>query len=116
MDIAKRVGKALKLRAKGAETRHVVSFGIGVARAMYANACDQDSAHVLRCVEALLGFYLTFGVEPYPADVVQKACLQVADAYVWLRQEAVGSGTHAWAMKPKLQMFMEWRVFQAQEM
>ena len=90
MDMVRRVGKAPKLRAKGAETRHVVSFGVEVARAMHAHACDQYSAQVLRRVEGLLEFYLTFGVEPYPTEVAQKACL-VADACgsisCWLKQK-----------------------------
>ena len=66
VDMIKRDGKAPKMRAKGAETRHLVPFALEVATAMHALLDTTHSLTVLQCVSALLDFCMTFGISPCP--------------------------------------------------
>ncbi len=72
-EMIKQKGKAPKLRAKGAETRHLVPFGLEIATALHA---AEESAHtltVLKCISALFDFYMCLGVSPFPKEEAQRA-------------------------------------------
>ena len=113
LDMLKRDGKAPKLRAKGAETRHVAPFALEIATAMYANDPNEHTNNVLKCVSGLMDFYMIMGMEPYPVAEAKVACEQMCTAYVALHDATI---PNRWALKPKIHMFMEMALFQTEEL
>ena len=115
-DMVRSEGKSPKLKAKGAETRHVVPFALEIATALHAQYGNKHSENVLRCVSGLMDLYMTFGIRPFPTINAQKATQTVATAYVELNKEAVKLGNDLWRIKPKIHMFMELGFFQSEEL
>ena len=116
LDMLKKDGKAPKLRARGAETRYVVPFALEIAVAVHAEIQSEHTHNVLMCVSALMDFYMTFGVRPFPKDDAKIACLNAAHYYVLLAEEASSEDKRAWVIKPKLHIFMEMGMFQVDEL
>ena len=108
----KRDGKSPKLRAKGAETRHLVPFALEVTAAMHAKLGTTHSLTVYKCVSALMDYYMTFGVHPFPAAAAKAATLNFCILYRALHDEARRSGAMTWNIKPKLHMFQELGEYQ----
>ncbi len=106
-DMVRRQGKAPKLRAKGAETRHLVPFGVEIACAMHAANPTTHTLTVYKLASALLDFYTTLGIQPFPVKDAKSACRSICCLYVALHDEAVANGKTAWAVKPKLHLFQE---------
>ena len=73
-DMVRRQGKAPKLRAKGAETRHLVPFGVEIACAMHAANPTTHTLTVCKLASALLDFYMTLGIQPFPVKDAKSAC------------------------------------------
>ena len=115
-EMIKRDGKAPKLRSKGAESRHIVPFALEIATAMHANGPNDHTLTVLRLVSALMDFYMTLGVRPYPVELAKKACRAVCLLYVALNEEAVAAGKDAWRVKPKLHIFQEMGEYQTEQL
>ena len=63
-DMIRRDGKALRLVAKGAKTKHVVPFALEIAVALHAAKGDEHSYKVLQCVSGLLDFYMCSAMKP----------------------------------------------------
>ena len=116
MDMVRRDGKAPRLRAKGAETKHIVPFALEIATAQYAANEDDHAMNVLQCVSGLLDFYMASGLRPYPWKLAQDACRTVSTAYVKLHAEADANDVLAWRIKPKLHIFMELGLYQTSEL
>ena len=81
-DMIRRNGKALRLVAQGAETKHVVPFALEIAVALHAAKGDEHSHKELQCVSGLLDFYMCSTMKPYPVQSAQDATRIVATAYV----------------------------------
>ena len=63
-----------RLKAKGAETQHFVPFALEIAASMHANFNNSHTITVLRCLSALMDFYMCLGVSPFPKSKAQNAC------------------------------------------
>ena len=116
LEMLKKDGKAPKLRAKGAETRYMVAFALEVATSVHAYKQNDHTYKCLKCISALLDFYMTFGLDPYPVDKAKEACREVVVAYVSLHEDASAAGKNAWAIKQKLHLFMELGEFAVEEL
>ncbi len=115
-DMVKRDAKPPKLRAKGAETRHVAPFALEIATAMYAANQNKHTENMLKCASGLMDFYMIMGMRPYPVEQAKSACEQMCQAYVDLHYEALSANNNVWALKHKPHMFMEMALFQSEEL
>ena len=101
------------LKAKGAETRHLVPFGVVLARDMYDRSKSAHAKTTLVCVSRLLDFYMLMGMDSYNAEAGKEACRVCVSMYRALWQEAIREGEeHRWRLKPKAHMFQELAEYQ----
>ena len=99
--------KAPKLRAKGAETRHLVSFGLQLAIEMQEKLGTPHSSTVCQCLSHLMDFYMLISLPKFNAKLAEEASLGFCGLYSALSREAERTGQKAWVMKPKIHMFQE---------
>ncbi len=116
IEMVNKYKKHAKLRAKGAESRHVVPFAVEIATAMCALKSDKHWKIVLDCVSALLEFYLLLAVRPFPIDDAKAACEKCCSSRMTLSTEAEKANKPVWRKKPKLHLFMELGIFQVEEL
>ena len=112
VEMIKQADKRPKLRAKGAETRHLLPFALEVAAAMYANDSSTHFLTMYKCVTALMDYYMTFGVVPFPVAAAKAATQNFCSLYRALHDEARRAGAVTWNIKPKLHMFQELGEYQ----
>ena len=74
VEMIKQQNKQQKFQARGAETRHLVPFVLEIAQAMQAADDNLHTMTVLQCISALMDYYMTFGVVPFPAGAAKAAC------------------------------------------
>lgn len=114
LDMLKRPGKGPRLRAKGAETRGVVSFAVECATALHEHCHNTHSLTVLKCISSLMDFYLLMMLPKWHAPEAASACRQFCLLYAALRAEAAATGDdQTWRIKPKMHLFAELAEFQA---
>ena len=112
VEMIKQADKRPKLRAKGAETRHLLPFALEVAAAMYANDSSTHFLTMYKCVTALMDYYMTFGVVPFPVAAAKAATQNFCILHRALHDEARRAGAVTWNIKPKLHMFQELGEYQ----
>ena len=112
--MVKQDGKGPKFRGKGAETRHMVPFGVVLAEQM-ATAAGGDNVfynQLLTMMGHLLGFYTTFGEYPYNAEKASESCRQFCLLYSYFHKKSTDE--KVWAIKPKFHLFVHLAEDQAQ--
>ena len=114
VDTIKQDKKAPKLRAKGGETRSLMSYALECAMTMNEKLQTVHTSAVLQCVSAQMEFYLLMGVEPYRPDLASAACQKFCSFYSALSKEAqeVHGNDLFWRIKPKLHMYQELAQYQ----
>ena len=98
-------GKPPKLRAKGAETRHLVPFGLESAQAMYSNSPTPHNLTVLQCISYLMDFYMLMTMDEWKPTLAQEVSRKCLLLYGALSQEMTDA--RLWRTKPKAHMFAE---------
>ena len=68
IDMIKRDNKAPKLRTKGAETHHLVGFGLELAKATNDHCKPRLSLLMYHMMQCLFGFYNTLVTTPFQPD------------------------------------------------
>ena len=104
-----------KLRAKGAETRHLVPFAFIMAEKLHAKLQTTHSQTVENCMLYLFELYILMGVRPWQQELAAKACRNCLQLYGALMREAEARGSRQWSIKPKAHMMQELIEFQAAE-
>ena len=106
-EMLRKDGKSPKLKAKGAETRHLVPFALEVATEMHQKSQSVHSKTVVRCTVSLVELYLHMGMEPYRPQAAADACMAMCQLYGALAREAANAGRLAWVQKPKMHLAQE---------
>ena len=109
----RRDGEKPKLRLKGAETRHLVPFGVELAKEMHEAKPSEHSKLVLSLMRHLMTFYYCMGATDFNADLASTTSHQVCLAYAALAKHA--SKSWAWNMKPKMHLFVELGQYQSHQ-
>jgi len=104
-----------KLKAKGAETRALVLFGVALAQELHAR---HHSGHTRMVTEVVQDLHEIYEVMCRSFDAGRLATLstQVADKFSKLEAEARRDGKLAWKVKPKLHMMQELLEYQSHEL
>ena len=107
VEMIKRDKSGPKFRAKGAETRHLVPFGLILANKMAEAAGGHDVFynHLVSLMQHLVTFYNTYGQIPYDADKTNESARLCCLLYAQLRDIAVKD--QFWKIKPKFHLFQE---------
>ena len=114
VEMIKQDKKPPKLRAKGGETRSLMTFALEMSITMHQNLQTEHSNAVLQCVSGHMEFYLLMGVEPYKPDLASAACQKFCTFYNALSKEAQDSHGNDlfWRIKPKFHMYQELAQYQ----
>jgi hypothetical protein len=99
--------KSPKLRAKGAETRYLVPFGLELALAMEAHLGTPHALTVARLFSFLMDFYVACSTSPFSPEAAASSCRQCCLLWGALASEASQLGVCAWVIKPKHHLFQE---------
>ena len=113
VEMIKRQKKAPKLKAKGAETRHLVPFGVLLAIEMQKVRKDTHANIVLKVAEGLFGLYELFSVRPVPHQAIADGCRRLCLLYSSLNPGAADT-QDPWRVKPKFHMMCELCEYQAE--
>ena len=89
-------------------------FCLEVAVAMNAQLATTHALTVLKCVSALMDYYMTFGVRPFPKEQARTACRNCCLLFRSLSDEARRLGTQTWCIKPQMHMFQELGEYQTE--
>ena len=96
--------KSPKLRAKAAETRHLVPFAFELAFD-FNESLKTEHSHAIACLFGyLLRFYMTLDTQPFDAGMAASSCRKFCVLYVSLNKTF---GPELWRVKPKLHLFQE---------
>ena len=85
-----------------------------LARVMHDTLQTTHALTVLKCVTALLEFYMCMTIDPFRPDIADSSCQTCCTFYAALSTEAArkhGHGTF-WRVKPKFHMFCELAQYQ----
>ena len=95
-----------RLRAKGAETRHLIGFGFELATKMYESSGKSNLRYgqLVALMDNLVSFYSTFGKTPYNVELAAASAKNVCLIYSWFRKQA--SDDKVWRLKPKFHLFL----------
>ena len=111
MEMVRQQGKSPRLRAKAAETRHLVPFAFQLAQDMLAVDKSALNQTIYAMFKHLYTFYMTMGVSPYQKDLAsssaRKFCLLYADV-------AKQTPDNLWKIKPKFHLFLELAEWQTE--
>ena len=107
MDMVKQDKKYPKLRAKGAETRHLVPFGYILAQNLYDTHQTTQNMTLKNLMFNLLGFYSCMAQEPFQHEVAGARCRKTLLLYKALSDEAAATNQTLWKCKPKMHMWQE---------
>ena len=97
--------KPPKLRAKGAETRHLVPCCYELAMDFHKQQRSTHSLTVRGLFEQLFGLYMTMSAEPFDSAACARCSRQFCTLYKALSKEA--SDDNLWKLKPKMHMVQE---------
>lgn len=112
MEMVRRDGSKARLRAKAAETRHLLPFGVDLAQKMVDADPSRHNSTVFNMVKYLYSFYMSFGSVPFNVEYAQDVGMKRLRLYSDLSREAIADDFPAWAMKPKFHLFGEMILFQ----
>ena len=114
VEMIKQRGKSPKLRAKGAETRHLVPFGVLLASEMHDILGTTRSETILKVATSLFDLYCLFGAEPVDHKTISDACQRLCLLYASLGDDT--EDAHApWRLKPKFHMMCELCQYQVEK-
>ena len=113
VEMIKQKKKAPKLRAKGAETRHLVPFGVVLAADLHQTVGTTRSETILKVATLLFDLYCLFSVRPVDHRAIADTCQRLCLCYA-----SLGSGTDdaqaSWRLKPKFHMMCELCEYQVE--
>ncbi len=109
VEMIKQDQKMPKLRAKGAETRHVVPFGCLLAQKLHEADPTNHNLTVKNLMDQLCNFYCLMGHDDFDAKAAADCCRKCCLYYGALSQEIGATG---WRCKPKMHMWQEMAEFQ----
>jgi hypothetical protein len=113
LGMLRRPSEAPKLRAKGAQTRHLVPFGVLVAKALWLHVQCDHTKNVLDLATALLDIHQLMA-RGFDAQAALALSVRLFTLYEALCVEASAEGILAWRMKPKTHMAQELLEYQAE--
>ena len=113
-EMIKQPGKAVKLRAKGAETRHLVPFGALIAKEYHAMVQSPRSQTIQTIGVLLMEIYMHFSLRPFQASIVAEHCRRLCILYATLSEDS--ESEHHWRIKPKFHLMAELLEYQTQEL
>jgi hypothetical protein len=103
-EMIKQPSKRPRLRAKGAETRHLLPFALMLAREHTSSSHDRCRMNM---VDSLFSFYRQLGGETFSADAAKEHGLCFLRLWGSLVAEAQQLGSDAYTWKPKHHLFGE---------
>lgn len=112
LEMIKQPKKSPKLRAKGAETRHLVAFGVLLAIELHERRNDTHSLVVVKVANYLFELYCLFAQRPVDARTIGTTCRQLCLLYSSLQPEGDDS---VWRVKPKFHMLAELCEYQVDQ-
>ena len=104
-----------KLRCKGAQTRHMVPFGVQVAQELHEAHGTHHSAMVLELAQVLHNIYQCMDTN-WDSDLAATLSMRLATLYRELCDDCQENGIDMWRMKPKLHMVQEMLEYQSKEL
>ncbi len=115
VEMIKQDGKGPKFRGKGAETRHMVPFGVQLAKMMadHVGGNDLRANQIVSMMEYLFGFYTLFGQIPFDASKASLWARRFCLIYSDLSRKS--SKENLWPFKPKFHLFIHLAEKQAAE-
>jgi len=109
--------KAPKLKAKGAETRALITFALEMTRAMYQHLATTFTNTMYRCAASLINFYMSFEVTPFDPDFTSQSCYDFSILLEALSRRAERRGDdRRWRVKPKAHLMQELGEYQVYTM
>ena len=93
------------LRAKGAETRGLVPFGVLLADEVHSQCDSAHSRNVRSLLLFLQSFYKMLGAENWDAEAAANACRQFCLTLKALHLEAMAAGKDFWPLNGRLTTF-----------
>ena len=107
MEMIFKQGKSPKLKAKGAETRHMVLFGLQLAQELNEKLQSSHSKTVLQAMSHMMDFYQEMASANFDPDMARLSCQSFLLLYSALSDEAEANASVAWKLKPKMHLFQE---------
>lgn len=114
LEMIKKPKKSPKLRAKGAETRHLVPFGVLLASEMHEVLGTTHSGIVLRVATLLLDLYCLFAERPANHEAIADTCRRLCMLYASLGGNDSEDNQGPWRLKPKFHMMCELCEYQVE--
>lgn len=115
VEMIKQDKKGPKLRAKGAETRGLVAFGLECAISLHEFAPGPRSRTILQMVSSLMEFYMLMDCEDVSADLASAAAKKCCLLYAGLSKESLARGADLfWRVKPKFHLWVELAEYQCE--
>eukprot|EP00969_Alexandrium_andersonii_P250646 11078119-Alexandrium_andersonii.AAC.1 len=115
-EMLKKDKKPPKLKAKGAETRHLVLFGLEIAQAMDQEHNTTHNRTVLQAMSKLAEIYILLGLKDWDSAAASGAMRSFCELYGALGREAERAGSICWRAKPKLHLAQELFEYQQHTM
>ena len=113
VEMVKTNGKSPKLRAKGAETRHLVPFGVVLAADLHQTLGTTRSETILKVATLLFELYCLFSARLVDHRAIADTCHRLCLMY-----SSLGNGTDdvqaSWRLKPKFHMMCELCEYQVE--
>lgn len=107
LEMIKRQKKSPKLKAKGAETRHLVPFGVLLASEMHEVLKSTHSGSVLKVATLLFDLYCLFSERPPNQSAIGDTCRRLCLLYKSLGSNDPDDTQGPWRLKPKFHMMCE---------
>ena len=115
-EMVKKEKKPPKLKAKGAETRHLVPFGLQLATEMYAKNPTLHYKTILQAMAHMMDFYMAMSLPVFDADLAARSSRGCCEMFGALAREAARADKIMWKEKPKMHLFRELGEYQAYEL
>ena len=113
VEMVRRRGKSPKLRAKGAETRHLVPFGVLLAAELHDVLGTTRSQTILKVATLLFDLYCLFSARPVNAKAIADTCQRLCLMYASLG-DGSDDASSPWRLKPKFHMMCELCQYQVE--
>lgn len=110
-EMVKRSGKSPKLRAKGAETRHLVPFSVELCDDLCKNEPTVFHETLLSMFKHLYSFYQRMGKEPFDKRHASESAKSFLLLYAQVSKD---TAEDLWKIKPKFHMMQELAEFQTE--
>lgn len=106
--------KSPKLRAKGAECRYLVPWGVDLALKLHERINSTRTMTILQAFTALFDFYMACSTEPFQPDACSRATRKFLILYSGI--SSTTSDELLWRVKPKFHLFSEMGEYQSAEL